>query len=351
MNQNQNEQDKMQYELEEINIERRNTITFMCNNKSIKPEKILAYLQAQDLIHLVECVQTIYKEEKNYFEITAKTLENKEEIENKIKNKICIENEVITRTENRHLKDIIKKPVISVVIYEAPCELEDTHIYNKLKQYGEIKGEVQKHRFRGTNILNGNRSVNFTKINLNIPTTLYVKGNRIKIKYEGQDRTPICSYCKEKGHYKLVCPKFIKQQEEYENRVEYIEPTTDMNVEETKNETEDEIRSIQASVSWASVVEKNHKKHTISQPNKTVKQDNLTQRLNEIEQMTNTQIKYKSSKELTEEEMAEKKKRRKLKKKENKEKRKKEINSIRESTDSGDSETDNLWMNVNNDQW
>lgn len=351
MNQNQNEQERMNYELEEINIERRKTITFVSNNKTIKPEKILAYLQGLELLHLTECVQTIYKEEKNYFEITAKTLENKEEIETKLNNKICIENEVITQTENRHLKDIIKKPVISVVIYEAPCELEDTHIYHKLKQYGEIKGEVQRHKFRGTNIYNGNRSLNFTKIITTIPTTLYVKGNRIRIKYEGQDRTPICSYCREKGHYKLVCPKFLKQQEEYANRIEYVEPTVEMNVEELQEDSQDEIRSNQASVSWASVVEKNNKRHTINQSNKTTKQDNLTQRLNEIERMTNTQIKYKPSIELTEEEMAERKKRRKLKKRENKERRRKEINSMREVTDSVDSESDNLWGNVNEDKW
>lgn len=83
------------------------------------------------MLHLTECVQNIYKEEKNYFEITAKTLSNKNEIETKLNKKICIGNEMITQTENRDLKDIIKKPEISVVIHEAQYELDDIHIFKK----------------------------------------------------------------------------------------------------------------------------------------------------------------------------------------------------------------------------
>ena len=94
-----------------------------------------------------------------------------------------------------------------MVIYEAPCELEDVHIINKLNNYGEIKGKISKHKIRRTDILNGNRSIDFVKINESIPTTLHIKGNKIKIKYQEQDRTTICSFCRTKGHCKLVCKK------------------------------------------------------------------------------------------------------------------------------------------------
>lgn len=50
---------------------------------------------------------------------------------------------------------------------------------------------------------NGIRSVDLVKINESIPTTLHIKGNKIKIKYPGQGRTAICSFCRERGHYKL----------------------------------------------------------------------------------------------------------------------------------------------------
>ena len=38
-----------------------------------------------------------------------------------------------------------------------------------------------------------------------IPGTVYFHGNRIKVRYDLQDRTPICSICKTKGHYKNIC--------------------------------------------------------------------------------------------------------------------------------------------------
>ena len=47
-----------------------------------------------------------------------------------------------------------------------------------------------------------------------IPTTLYIRGNRIKIKHNGQDRTPICGICKTKGHYRTDCPRNRETEEE-----------------------------------------------------------------------------------------------------------------------------------------
>lgn len=349
----ENNDDRSHFEFEEINVERKKTITFISNNKNIKSEKILAYLQGVNLIEKTECLQTIYKEEKTYYEITAKTFQNKEEIETQLNRKICIENEVLKQTDNRELKDIIKRPVISVIIYEAPYELADLHILNKLKQYGEVKGEIQRHRYRGTNILNGNRSLNFSKINLSIPTTLYVKGNRIRIKYDGQDRTAICSFCRERGHYKLVCQKYIKQQEEYENRIEIDEEQMGPNINMQNDEQiqEEEILSNQASKSWAQIVEKNEKRNTINQSVKPKNPDDLTQKLKEIESIATTQIRFKPNIKLTEEEKAERKKRRKIKKKENKDRRRREINSIREITHTTDSDNENTWSTLNDEPW
>ena len=64
------------------------------------------------------------------------------------------------------------------MIYEAPCELKAECILRKLSQYGELqKNHVVRHKYRGFEILNGIRSVNFKKITKPIPTTLFVRGN------------------------------------------------------------------------------------------------------------------------------------------------------------------------------
>ena len=93
------------------------------------------------------------------------------------------------------------------MICEAPHELENLPILQKLTQYGKLQEQsVYRHKHRGLDIYNGARSVNFVELTRPIPTTIYVRGNRIKLKHMGQDRTPICAQCKQRGHYRLECP-------------------------------------------------------------------------------------------------------------------------------------------------
>ena len=114
----------------------------------------------------------------------------------------------ITLVQTRKLKDIIKSPTIRVQIYEAPYELQDRHILQKLAPYGIMAmNELFSHKYRGTDIYNGVRTATYTKITKPIPTVLFVRGNRIKIKYETQDRTPICGICRTKGHFQDDCPR------------------------------------------------------------------------------------------------------------------------------------------------
>ena len=60
---------------------------------------------------------------------------------------------------------------------------------------------------------------------------MYVQGNRIKLKHIGQDRTPICAVCKNKGHYRTECPQ-IQNHEDMDNQIEKEEEQ--MNREEEK---------------------------------------------------------------------------------------------------------------------
>ena len=98
------------------------------------------------------------------------------------------------------------------MIYEAPYELENQHIYNKLSTYGEVADQtIYMHKYKNTGILNGVRSLAFIKINKPIPTTMFVKGNLVKLRHNGQDRTPFCTKCKTKGRYRLDCPELNNQ--------------------------------------------------------------------------------------------------------------------------------------------
>lgn len=93
--------------------------------------------------------------------------------------------------------------------YEAPYELENQQIFNKLRIYGEVADQqIYMHKYKDTGILNGVRSMTFLKITKPIPTTLFVKRNIIiKLRHNGQDRTHSVQHVKTKGHYRLECPE------------------------------------------------------------------------------------------------------------------------------------------------
>ena len=117
--------------------------------------------------------------------------------------------------------------ITKVLIFEAPYELPDVHILAKLQSYRTLQtNQVYSHKIRGCEILNGIKSANFKGIIKQIPTVLYVKGNKIKIKYDKQDRSPICGICRTKGHFRNECPilrTFVE--EELENPEADIDPT------------------------------------------------------------------------------------------------------------------------------
>ena len=105
------------------------------------------------------------------------------------------------------MKDKTIKEVTKVLPFEAPFQLPDEYKYNVLSQYGELfSNEITHYKYRGTDIYNGVRSVTVKEITKPIPTELFVRGNKIKNRHEYQDRSPVCSTCKVKGHYRDKCP-------------------------------------------------------------------------------------------------------------------------------------------------
>ena len=209
------------YEYEEVNVNRIKTTSYITKEKAqITILQVLAYLKTQKAADNVTCLNKVVKDDMQIFEISYATNEDKAKYDGILNGKILVNNIVLTQIDNRPFKDIVKVPLISVAIFEAPHELKDIHIINKLRQYGTIKDNtVYRHKIRGTEIKNGIRSVNFRNINMSIPTVLFVQGNKVKIKYTGQDRTPICSFCKSKGRWKNICEERIKQMEEREKIV------------------------------------------------------------------------------------------------------------------------------------
>ena len=85
------------------------------------------------------------------------------------------------------------------MIFEAPFELDNYHIRQKLSYYGKLKDqEVYQHKYPGLEIYNGIPSINFLCLNKPLPTTIYVQGNRIKLKHIGKIDHQFAPYVRRK---------------------------------------------------------------------------------------------------------------------------------------------------------
>lgn len=199
--------DNRNYRLQTVVLDRPYTATFGCRDGQIPLDAIMKYFEQIKIVNDIKCINNIAKNDKEtVLEITFKDFAT--QFADKIEEtKMKYQNLNFTQLDNRQLKDVKIQPLIRVMIYEAPYELENQHIYNKLRMYGEVADQlIYMHKYKDTGILNGVRSMTFLKINKPIPTTLFVKGNLIKLRHNGQDRTPFCTICKTKGHYRLECP-------------------------------------------------------------------------------------------------------------------------------------------------
>ena len=193
---------------EEVEYPRRDTITIQTEGP-VSIDQIFTYFDNLSLLDQVPCIQKI-PDQNPIYEITVKQgndahLFQREAFKNR---PFKIGGHEIKLIQTKKLKDIIKSPMIRVQIYEAPYELQDRHILQKLAPFGVMaRNELFSHKYRGTDIYNGVRTATYSKITKPIPTVLFVRGNRIKIKYESQDRTPICGICRTKGHFRDDCPR------------------------------------------------------------------------------------------------------------------------------------------------
>lgn len=360
---NQNEINNRNFDTEEIILTRNRTTSYCYTpgvgfeDDQITVEHILTVLEIQNIDH-IECIQKIFQEGKPVFEITFENQESRLKSEEKLKGKIPINNTILTQTDNRKLKNNVRIPLIAVTFFEIPAELEDEKILLKMNEYGDHKKEIFHHKIRGTNILNGYRTLYFKKLNKSIPTVLWISGNKIKIKHDGQDRTPICSFCKHKGHYRDICEVLKEINEKKEHMQQEME----------RDKREEEQREQNAQISWAQAVEQKEKPEQKKESRKQyseilteksnentsprklkfqqemrrnrekvnnlqTKKDDFSQRMEEIEQYNLQNIKKHPQK--TEEQMKEEKEKKKRRKEEKKkrqnEKKLKETTTVSET--------------------
>lgn len=192
---------------EEFEIDRPLTTTYGTDEGRIPIDVILNHMQLLKLSDRVACIQNISRrEDQTLYEITFK--ENKDECMRVMAANVLVWRGLTLKpTDTRAVRDVRIKQTVTVLIYEAPFELENKHIYTKLQKYGELHSQyVGRHHYKNTTIQNGVRSLEFKTLTTAIPTTMFVRGNLIRLRHEGQVRVPFCTVCRTRGHYRLDCP-------------------------------------------------------------------------------------------------------------------------------------------------
>ena len=194
---------------EKVSMQRHDTITLKSAPGSVTIEQIAFLLDNLNLHTEVQCIQKVTSGNEIHHEITLKDGYDIQEFSIKLfKDNIDINGNQLGMVTTRKLRDIVRNLITKVLIFEAPYELQDRYTLQKLAPYRQLQtNSIYSHKIRGYDIYNGVRSMNFMKLHKPIPTVLFVRGNRIKIKYDNQDRTPICGICKIKDHFRDDCPR------------------------------------------------------------------------------------------------------------------------------------------------
>lgn len=113
----------------------------------------------------------------------------------------------------RCLIDIVeprkRERILVVKVATVKPLVDDSIVAKKFEQFGTVD-RIQRLHFRDFPLVeNGVRLVFVKNLlpNAFIPPSLFIAGQRVSVRYEGQWAITPCSNCKEKGHLRRQCPK------------------------------------------------------------------------------------------------------------------------------------------------
>ncbi|CAG2202001.1 CNBP [Mytilus edulis] len=99
------------------------------------------------------------------------------------------------------------KDYIDVIVFGLPFEIKPMAVRSKFEIYGEIQKLISPSFKEFPNIQSGVRIVRMKKLYRQIPKKLYIKGQSVSIKYEGQPQGKKCYSCGDHGHVSKECPQ------------------------------------------------------------------------------------------------------------------------------------------------
>jgi len=175
---------------------------------SLKTDNIAQDIQTVDVLQKLRVIDTVkccQRTQRNAFDITFRTRESKETFLESFE-AIHIGENTLHSIQSPNLTWERLAPNIRITIFGLPCEIDDSAISQKLAKYCDVD-KVSRSRYRNfPSVESGVRVVETKIIKTPIPNRLYIRGQRVNLKYQGQPSGKKCYNCGKYGHLIAECP-------------------------------------------------------------------------------------------------------------------------------------------------
>ena len=133
----------MPFTFEEVSVDRDNVLTLESNG-AIQASELLGIFQVlTDDEDKLKCAAKVNLDQNRaLYEIVFKNQAIKSKIKAMIEPEVNCGEHTCKIVENRDVKTTKKVPLTTVIIYEAPYELEDHHVYRVMRKLGISIGEL-----------------------------------------------------------------------------------------------------------------------------------------------------------------------------------------------------------------
>lgn len=153
---------------------------------------------------LIKCFQS---NGENTFLATFRDEQSKELFQGVITEQFSIGEQKYQLSEATPLSWENKKPNIEIKLFGVPYEIKPEYIRQKLDKYVDIENFKYTTYSDFPDIESGVQIVTANCIKQDIPRKIYVKGQPISVRYEGQPSGRLCFNCREYGHISKDCPE------------------------------------------------------------------------------------------------------------------------------------------------
>ncbi|CAC5369136.1 unnamed protein product [Mytilus coruscus] len=183
------------------------TIQSQDETPKITSAEMLHYINSEINIDISALIGYFQSTGINKFSASFRDEHSKEIFQDVFKDQFEVKEVTFNVVQSEPLQWENKKRTIDITLFGIPYELKPEYIRNKMQKYVDI-GEIKYNTYKDfPDISSGVVTVVANSIKEDIPKKIYVKGQQISTRYEGQPHGKKCFNCQAYGHISPDCPE------------------------------------------------------------------------------------------------------------------------------------------------